>query len=87
MYAKPKKIKSLQGQALTEYLILTALIGVASIAMVQVFSSNLRSRLAVISEAIRGHRTQIEGVEARERHYQIRDLGDFQEAIQDNEHE
>lgn len=87
MQANPKKIKSLRGQALTEYLVLTALIGVASIAMVQVFSTNLRSRLAVISEAIRGHRTEIEGVEAREKHYQIRDLGDFQEAIQDNQNE
>lgn len=74
-----------RGQALTEYLILTALIGVASIAMIQVFSTNLRSRLAVISEAIRGHRVELEGTQAREKHYQVRDLGDFQDGIQDNE--
>lgn len=81
----PSKIKKLRGQALTEYLVLTALIGVASIAMIQVLGSNLRARLAVISEAVRGHRVGIEGTQAQAKHYQVRDMGDFQEGIQDNE--
>jgi len=76
-----------KGQALTEYLILTALIGVASIAVVQVLGSNLRSRMAIISEALRGKRIEIEGVQSKEKHYQVRDLGDFNEGMQDNDQE
>ena len=75
-----------RGQALSEYLILTALIAVASIAVVQILGGNIRSRLAMISDAIGGANPhEIKAIEAREKHYQVRDLGDFSDAIQDNQ--
>ena len=76
--------RSRRGQAITEYLILTALVAVGSIAVVQVLGSNIQARLAVISEAIRGQRKEIQGTEAQKKHYEMRDLGDFQGAIRDN---
>jgi Flp pilus assembly pilin Flp len=76
-----------RGQALSEYLILTALIGVASIAVVQALSGNLRARLTVVSEALRGKKVEFKGIEASQRHYKTYDLGDFQDGITDTEEE
>lgn len=75
----------LRGQAMSEYLILTALISIASIAVVQVLGTNLRARLAEVSEHLRGHHSaKIQGTKATQEHYKIRDLGDFGDAAQDN---
>ncbi len=73
------------GQAIAEYLILTALIAIASVGIIQILGSNLQRRLTVISETIRGNKTKIDGIQAQEKHYKVRDLGDFQEAMRDNE--
>jgi pilus assembly protein Flp/PilA len=72
------------GQAISEYLILTALIAVGSIAMIQILGSNIQKRIAVVSEAIRGNKKELQGTEAKEKHYKIRDLGDFQQGMQDS---
>lgn len=45
-------LKSKKGQSLTEYLILTLLIAVASIASVQGIGSRVKSKLKVISNQI-----------------------------------
>jgi Flp pilus assembly pilin Flp len=74
-----------KGQALTEYLILTALIAVASISIVQVMSSNLRRKMSTVSEAIRGEAREFEGIRAEERHYKIYDMGDFHKGIIDSQ--
>lgn len=73
-----------KGQALAEYIILTALIGIGSMAIVQVLSSNLRRKVAQISESVRGEKSEISGVKASEKHYKVYDMGDFDEAITDN---
>lgn len=81
-----KSATSKKGQALSEYLILVALIGVGSIAVVQVLSHNLKTRLAMVSENLRGeHKAHFDGKKIEQKHYRIRDLGDFNEGIQDNE--
>lgn len=78
--------KKRRGQAMSEYLILTALIAVASIGIVQLLGFNIRSRLAMISNAIGGSSSQrIEGKRATQEHYKVRDLGDFSEGAQDNQ--
>ena len=85
---KPKhsntRARHKQGQALTEYLILTALIAVASMSIVQVMSSNLRRKMSTVSEAIRGESREFEGIRAEERHYKVYDMGDFQKGVIDN---
>ncbi len=76
------------GQALSEYLILIALIGIGSIAVVQVLGHNLKTRLAIVSENLRGaHDAHFEGKKIDQKHYRMRDLGDFNEGIQDNDDE
>jgi Flp pilus assembly pilin Flp len=82
---KPKNSRcSKRGQALSEYLILTALIGVASIAVVQVLSKNLRSKMAEVSEAIRGQKKSYQGQAIEEKHFKTYDLGDFNDGMIDS---
>jgi len=78
------KTRQKTGQTIAEYLILTGLIAIASIGIIQILGSNMQRRLGVISEALRGRDKKDEGVAAEERHFQVRDLGDFQEGMQDN---
>jgi hypothetical protein len=67
-------------------LILTALIAVGSIAVLQVLGTNLQRKLGTVSESIRGGSShRIEGRAITEREYQIRDLGDFEKGIRDND--
>ncbi|HVJ65524.1 MAG TPA: hypothetical protein VM901_09740 [Bdellovibrionota bacterium] len=74
------------GQSLTEYLILTALISVGSIAIVQLVSRNIRSKFTVVSESIRGvKKSEVKGVEAEEKHYRTLDMSDFDEGTQFND--
>lgn len=79
--------KNRKGQALTEYLILTALIAIASISVVQVLSTNLRRKMATVSESIRGEERSFEGVKATESHYKIYDMGDFNKGMIDSDSE
>lgn len=75
-----------KGQALTEYMILTALIAVASIAVVQLVGGNIVSKFANIANAIHGEReSNIHGNRAEERHYRTRTLYDFAEGAHHNE--
>ena len=74
-----------RAQALTEYLILTALLAVGSFAVVQILGSNIRRKLGDVSNAIGGYRSQTRGLKAQEKHYEVQDMGDFNGALQDNE--
>lgn len=79
---------SKKGQAMSEYLILIALISIASISVVQVLGANLRTRLAEVSEHLRGrHDVKLEGAKLKREHYEIKDLGDFGDGIRDNKSE
>lgn len=85
---KPKNSNSKKrGQALSEYLILTALVGVASISVVQMLSKNLRSKMSEVSEAIRGHKKTYKGEAAEEKHYKTYDLGDFNQGMSDSKND
>lgn len=75
------KLNNKNGQSLTEYLILTALISVGSIAIVQLVSRNIRTKFAVINAAIVGkEKPSLEGEKATERHYRKLDMADFAES-------
>lgn len=74
-----------RGQAIAEYLILTALIAIGSIAIIQVISKNLKVGLASVSDALQGKTSsQRQGVDAEEKHFKMNDMGDFNNAIRDN---
>ncbi|MBS1984418.1 MAG: hypothetical protein JST16_09605 [Bdellovibrionales bacterium] len=74
-----------RGQAMSEYLILVALISVGSIAVIQVLARNLHGKLAEVSNHLGGYDdAQIKGVKAKQELYQIHDLGNFGDAIRNN---
>jgi hypothetical protein len=72
------KFGRLSGQSLAEYLILVALIGVASIGIVQTLGYNIQSRLALISDRIIGRRSESMGRKAKGEDVRLKDLNDFQ---------
>lgn len=79
------KFRKRRGQALAEYLILTALLAVGSFAVVQILGSNIRRKLADVSNAIGGYRSETKGLKAQEKHFEVQDMGDFNRALQDND--
>ncbi len=72
------RFKALQGQSLTEYLILLALIAVASIGIVQTLGHNIQSRLSVISDRLINKKSQAGGRASRRQDYTLKDLHNFQ---------
>lgn len=80
------KLLNKNGQALTEYMILTALIAVASIAVVQLVGGNIMAKFANIANSIHGEKeSKIHGNRAEERHYRTRSLYDFAEGAHHEE--
>ena len=79
----PKFQRRKRGQAISEYLILVALVAVASIGVIQVLSSNLRLRLGRVAAQLGGQDMNRRAERVEEEHYQIRDLGDFGNATKD----
>jgi Flp pilus assembly pilin Flp len=74
-----------RGQAVSEYLILVALIGIASIAVIQTLGHNLNARLGEVAAHLGGdHGKKITSRQVTEDMYKVRDLGDFGDAAQDN---
>lgn len=73
-----KRIRNRRGQGLVEYLIIVAIMGVASITVVKLISSNLRTQFSNVANALGSRQTQeLESKTATERHYQSRDLSNF----------
>jgi len=76
------KLRSQNGQSMTEYLILTALIGVGSMAVVQTLGKNLNAKLATIANVLAGQSDKtIKGEAVKRDQYDKKDLGDFSDAI------
>lgn len=78
-----KKINKRLGQAIAEYLILTALIAVASIGIIQVISKNLRGKMNVVNGAILGNKVEYQGDNNTSKQIQTVDMGNFNETLKD----
>lgn len=73
---------SRSGQAISEYMILIALISVGSIAVLQVLSFNLKARLATVAGQLGGDTdANYKAKKVTNEDYRMRDLGNFQEGI------
>lgn len=72
----PKAVRNQRGQGLIEYLIIVALMGVATIAIVRVMGEVVSKRFAGISAALQGQ-TKNQTATINESTYKKRDLGDF----------
>lgn len=68
-----------RGQGLTEYVILVALIAIASLGIVEVLGSTINTKLAAITNKLQGKNAAIlsEPEEVREKLYRKRNLKDF----------
>lgn len=80
-----KKQNKKSGQAIAEYLILTALIAVASIGIIQVISKNMRGKLNVVNGAILGNTVEFKGDSNTNDQIQSVDMGNFNETLKDAE--
>ena len=72
-----------KGQAIAEYLILTALIAVASIGIIQVISKNMRGKLNQVNGAIIGKDVKFQGESNTDDQIQNVDMGNFNETLRD----
>jgi len=73
-----KIIKSQKGQGLIEYLILVALVAVASISVVKVLQNTINSQFANTINSLQGNgRHKIQAVEVTDSLFKKKDLSDF----------
>ncbi|MEZ4813736.1 MAG: hypothetical protein R3A80_00820 [Bdellovibrionota bacterium] len=77
------KNSSKTGQAIAEYLILSALIAIASIGIIQVISQNMRGKLNQVNGAIIGKDVQFQGNSNTNKQTQAVDMGNFNETLKD----
>ena len=75
------KFKNQRGQGLIEYLIIVALMGVATIAIVRVMGQTVSSRFATITNALRGHKDEAPAESVDESLYKKKDLGNFFDGV------
>lgn len=66
-----------KGQSLIEYLILVALMGVATIGIVRTLQGALNSRYASVIHSLQGNPKRAESVEVKDSDLKRKDLSDF----------
>lgn len=73
-----KSLKNQRGQALIEYLILVALMGVAAIGIVRSLNQTVNAKFATVTYALQGSKKRRATVDAVEKeHFKKRDLSSF----------
>jgi pilus assembly protein Flp/PilA len=73
---KPKILKNQNGQGLVEYLIIVALMGVATIAIVRTMNEVVTKRFASVTAALQGDKYS-EKATIDESTHRKKDMGDF----------
>ena len=74
---KGRFIRSQKGQSLIEYLILVALMAIASIGIIKVLGQNLQGQFARVTHALKGESTKPRLRNINKSYYKQKDLGDF----------
>lgn len=74
-------VQNQRGQGLIEYLIIVALMGVATIAIVRVMGQTVSSRFASITYALQGKKKSAQMETIDESHYKKKDLGNFFDGV------
>lgn len=73
-----KRIYNQNGQGLVEYLILTALLAIATMGVVRLLGHSVSARYADVVNAVQGRDApKVDSEQVAERHYKKRDMGDF----------
>lgn len=79
-----KSIKNQRGQGLIEYLVIVALMGVATIAIVRVMGQTVATKFAGVTNALQGKQEKPADPNVTKTSYQRRDLGNFMEGVADS---
>ena len=74
---RKKRKGNQRGQGLIEYLILTALMGVATIGVIRVLNQTVKARFASAVYALQGNPKKVKTNSLKEQDYQKSDLGNF----------
>ena len=75
--SRAEKSKKQKGQGLIEYLILVALMGVATIGVIRVLNQTIKSRFASAVYALQGKPKKVKMDSLKEQDYQKSDLSNF----------
>lgn len=70
-------MKNQKGQGLIEYLILVALMAVASIAIVRILNQTVNAKLASVTYALQGKKKSVSVETVEESYHSKKDLADF----------
>lgn len=75
----PRLLKSKKGQGLIEYLIIVALIAIATMAIMRVMSQTVQAKFAKITQTLQGGENTVDiRVESiQEQHFKKKDMSDF----------
>lgn len=76
--------KSESGQGLVEYLIIVALMAIASIGIMKIMGQNVQAQFAEITHALRGEKKRARGEDVNKNSYRQKDLSDFFEGATTN---
>lgn len=76
-----KIIKNQRGQSLIEYLIIVALVAVASIGMIKAVGTNISIHFANIAKALSGDSSEITPVKVQSGQVKTRDLSDYMKGV------
>lgn len=71
------KIKNQKGQGLIEYLVIVALMGVASIAIVRTLNQTINARLASVTFALQGKKKSAAMDTVEDSFFEKKDMSDF----------
>lgn len=71
------QLNNQRGQSLIEYLIIVALMGVASLSVVRLLNHTVSAQFADVINALQGKAKRIETESIKEYHYKKKDLSDF----------
>jgi Flp pilus assembly pilin Flp len=75
------RIRNQRGQGLIEYLVIVALMGVATIAIVRVMGETVASRFASVTQALQGEKFS-KKTEVEPSTYKKKDLGNFFDGVE-----
>ncbi len=74
---KEANLKNDRGQGLIEYLIIVAIVGVATMGIIRILGQTLSAKFTSVTYALQGRSKSVAPSEIRETHYKQKDLSDF----------
>ena len=77
MISRFRKFDDERGQSLVEYLLILALMGVATIGVMRILSQSISVRFARVTHAIQGTQQKLETPSIEKNHIKKKDMSDF----------